>query len=45
MVSDANLAKINDEANLERVCLIGCGFSSGYEAAINTVKVNKHWVT
>ncbi|KAM6176412.1 all-trans-retinol dehydrogenase [NAD(+)] ADH4-like [Erethizon dorsatum] len=39
VVSDVNLAKIDDEANLERVCLIGCGFSSGYGAAINTAKV------
>ncbi|KAF7480680.1 all-trans-retinol dehydrogenase [NAD(+)] ADH4 [Marmota monax] len=39
VVSDVNLAKIDDDANLERVCLIGCGFSSGYGAAINTAKV------
>ncbi|XP_047423331.1 all-trans-retinol dehydrogenase [NAD(+)] ADH4 [Sciurus carolinensis] len=39
VVSDVNLAKIDDDANLERVCLFGCGFSSGYGAAINTAKV------
>lgn len=39
VVSEANLARIHDEANLERVCLIGCGFSSGYGAAINNAKV------
>ncbi|XP_008579196.1 PREDICTED: alcohol dehydrogenase 4 isoform X2 [Galeopterus variegatus] len=39
VVSDINLAKIDDDANLERVCLIGCGFSTGYGAAINTAKV------
>lgn len=39
VVSEANLARVDDEANLERVCLIGCGFSSGYGAAINTAKV------
>nr|XP_004661602.2 all-trans-retinol dehydrogenase [NAD(+)] ADH4 [Jaculus jaculus] len=39
VVSEANLAKIDDDANLERVCLIGCGFSSGYGAAINDAKV------
>nr|XP_020030487.1 alcohol dehydrogenase 4 isoform X2 [Castor canadensis] len=39
VVSDVNVAKIDDDANLERVCLIGCGFSSGYGAAINTAKV------
>lgn len=40
VVSEANLARVDDDANLERVCLIGCGFSSGYGAAINTAKVN-----
>ncbi|XP_036196275.1 all-trans-retinol dehydrogenase [NAD(+)] ADH4-like isoform X1 [Myotis myotis] len=39
VVSDTNLAKIDDDANLERVCLLGCGFSTGYGAAINTAKV------
>ncbi|XP_042135934.1 all-trans-retinol dehydrogenase [NAD(+)] ADH4 isoform X1 [Peromyscus maniculatus bairdii] len=39
VVSEANLARVDDDANLERVCLIGCGFSSGYGAAINTAKV------
>uniref|UniRef100_A0A667GFD3 Alcohol dehydrogenase 4 (class II), pi polypeptide n=2 Tax=Lynx canadensis TaxID=61383 RepID=A0A667GFD3_LYNCA len=39
VVSDINLAKIDDDANLERVCLLGCGFSTGYGAAINTAKV------
>lgn len=39
VVSDINLVKIDDDANLERVCLFGCGFSTGYGAAINTAKV------
>ncbi|PNI56586.1 ADH4 isoform 5 [Pan troglodytes] len=39
VVSDINLAKIDDDANLERVCLLGCGFSTGYGAAINNAKV------
>ncbi|XP_076998863.1 all-trans-retinol dehydrogenase [NAD(+)] ADH4 isoform X2 [Tamandua tetradactyla] len=39
VVSDINLAKIDDDANLEKVCLLGCGFSTGYGAAINTAKV------
>ncbi|XP_073896303.1 all-trans-retinol dehydrogenase [NAD(+)] ADH4 isoform X4 [Macaca fascicularis] len=38
VVSDTNLAKIDDDANLERVCLLGCGFSTGYGAAINNAK-------
>lgn len=40
VVKDINLAKIDDDANLKRVCLIGCGFSTGYGAAINDAKVN-----
>lgn len=39
VVSDINLAKVDDDANLKKVCLIGCGFSTGYGAAINTAKV------
>ncbi|XP_053410334.1 all-trans-retinol dehydrogenase [NAD(+)] ADH4 isoform X2 [Nycticebus coucang] len=39
VVSDTNLAKIDDDANLQRVCLLGCGFSTGYGAAINNAKV------
>ncbi|XP_058403540.1 all-trans-retinol dehydrogenase [NAD(+)] ADH4 [Diceros bicornis minor] len=39
VVSDKNLAKIDDDANLERVCLLGCGFSTGYGAALNNAKV------
>nr|XP_019596703.1 PREDICTED: alcohol dehydrogenase 4 isoform X1 [Rhinolophus sinicus] len=38
VVSDTNLAKIDDDANLEKVCLLGCGFSTGYGAAINIAK-------
>lgn len=39
VVSDVNLAKIDDDANLERVCLLGCGFSTGYGAVLNNAKV------
>ena len=39
VVSDVNLAKLEDDANLERVCLLGCGFSTGYGAVINNAKV------
>ncbi|KAI5937817.1 all-trans-retinol dehydrogenase [NAD(+)] ADH4 isoform X1 [Manis javanica] len=39
VVSDINLAKVDDDANLKKICLIGCGFSTGYGAAINTAKV------
>ncbi|NP_001302599.1 all-trans-retinol dehydrogenase [NAD(+)] ADH4 [Sus scrofa] len=39
VVSDVNLVKIDDDANLERVCLLGCAFSTGYGAVVNTAKV------
>ena len=35
------IAKINPAAPLEKVCLLGCGISTGYGAALNTAKV---WV-
>ncbi|KAM9330498.1 alcohol dehydrogenase 1-like [Gastrophryne carolinensis] len=31
--------KIDPRANLDEVCLIGCGFSTGYGTVINTAKV------
>ncbi|XP_062383440.1 alcohol dehydrogenase 1-like isoform X4 [Sardina pilchardus] len=33
------VAKISDDARLDRVCLLGCGISTGYGAAINTAQV------
>ncbi|XP_058522688.1 alcohol dehydrogenase class-2 isozyme 2 [Ochotona princeps] len=39
VIKDINLVKIDDDANLQRVFLIGCGFSTGYGAAINDSKV------
>ncbi|KAM5191517.1 uncharacterized protein ACMZJ9_022920 [Mantella aurantiaca] len=33
------VAKIDDEAPMERACLFGCGFPTGYGAAVNTAKV------
>ncbi|XP_063773878.1 all-trans-retinol dehydrogenase [NAD(+)] ADH4-like [Pseudophryne corroboree] len=37
--AETSVAKIDDAAPLDKVCLIGCGFSTGYGAAINTAKV------
>nr|P25406.2 RecName: Full=Alcohol dehydrogenase 1B; AltName: Full=Alcohol dehydrogenase I-B; Short=ADH IB [Saara hardwickii] len=34
-----SVVKIDASAPLEKVCLIGCGFSTGYGAAINSAKV------
>ncbi|XP_010978913.3 all-trans-retinol dehydrogenase [NAD(+)] ADH4 [Camelus dromedarius] len=39
VVSDTNLVKVDDDANLERVCLLGCAFSTGYGAVVNVAKV------
>ncbi|KAM9476753.1 alcohol dehydrogenase 1-like [Clarias gariepinus] len=39
VVNQIALAKIHDNARLDRVCLLGCGITTGYGAAINTAKV------
>lgn len=40
VVAAISLAKINKEAPLEKVCLLGCSISTGYGAALNTAKVS-----
>lgn len=40
VVADISLAKVNETAPLEKVCLLGCGIPTGYGAALNTAKVN-----
>lgn len=39
VVADISLAKIDRSAPLDKVCLLGCGISTGYGAALNTAKV------
>lgn len=39
VVADISLAKVNERAPLDKVCLLGCGISTGYGAALNTAKV------
>lgn len=39
VVHETSLAKIDAAAPLEKVCLVGCGFSTGYGAAVQTAKV------
>nr|XP_012308222.1 alcohol dehydrogenase class 4 mu/sigma chain isoform X1 [Aotus nancymaae] len=39
VVDESSVAKIDDTAPPEKVCLIGCGFSTGYGAAVKTGKV------
>lgn len=41
VVADISLAKVSDAAPLDKVCLLGCGISTGYGAALNTAKVEK----
>ncbi|XP_072251365.1 alcohol dehydrogenase class-3-like isoform X2 [Leuresthes tenuis] len=41
VVPDTSLAKIRSDAPLDKVCLLGCGVSTGYGAAIKTGKVEK----
>lgn len=40
VVHESAVAKIDSAAPLDKVCLIGCGFSTGYGAALQTAKVN-----
>ncbi|CAH1795382.1 unnamed protein product [Owenia fusiformis] len=39
VVAEISVAKVNEKAPLDKVCLLGCGISTGYGAAINTAKV------
>jgi len=41
VVAEISLAKVNETAPLNKVCLLGCGISTGYGAALNTAKVEK----
>ncbi|XP_028445084.1 alcohol dehydrogenase class-3-like [Perca flavescens] len=41
VVPDTSLAKIRSDAPLDKVCLLGCGVSTGYGAVLNTGKVEK----
>ncbi|XP_040274130.1 alcohol dehydrogenase 1-like [Bufo bufo] len=39
VVDDIVVAKIHQDAPLDKVCLFGCSFSTGYGSAVNTAKV------
>nr|XP_060635180.1 alcohol dehydrogenase 1-like isoform X3 [Anolis sagrei ordinatus] len=39
VVPVVSIAKISNDAPLDKVCLFGCGFSTGYGAAINNAQV------
>ncbi len=41
VLPDISLAKVNKEAPLEEVCLLGCGVTTGIGAVLNTAKVEE----
>ncbi|OCT97734.1 alcohol dehydrogenase 1 [Xenopus laevis] len=41
VLDEMAVAKIQDDAPLDKVCLISCGFSTGYGSALNTAKVKQ----
>ncbi|VDM46146.1 unnamed protein product [Toxocara canis] len=41
VVADISVCKVTDKAPLDKVCLLGCGISTGYGAVLNTCKVEK----
>lgn len=41
VVPEISVAKINSKADPSRVCLLGCGITTGYGAVVNTAKVEK----
>ncbi|XP_055290873.1 alcohol dehydrogenase S chain-like [Moschus berezovskii] len=41
VVNEMSVAKIHEDAPLEKVCLIGCGFSTGYGSAVKVAKVTQ----
>ncbi|XP_053362125.1 alcohol dehydrogenase class-3-like [Clarias gariepinus] len=41
VVPEYNVAKIDRDAPLDKVCLLGCGVATGYGAAVNIAKVER----
>ncbi|XP_022438116.1 alcohol dehydrogenase 1C isoform X2 [Delphinapterus leucas] len=41
VVDEISVAKIDADSPLEKVCLIGCGFSTGYGSAVKVAKVTQ----
>jgi S-(hydroxymethyl)glutathione dehydrogenase/alcohol dehydrogenase len=39
VVAEISVAKVDSAAPLDKICLLGCGISTGYGAALNTAKV------
>ncbi|SMG66896.1 S-(hydroxymethyl)glutathione dehydrogenase/class III alcohol dehydrogenase, partial [methanotrophic bacterial endosymbiont of Bathymodiolus sp.] len=41
VIAEISLAKVNPEAPLDKVCLLGCGVTTGIGAVLNTAKVEE----
>ena len=41
VIAEISLVKINSQAPLEKVCLLGCGVTTGIGAVLNTARVEK----
>lgn len=39
VVADISLCKVDSNASFDKICLLGCGVSTGFGAALNTAKV------
>ncbi|XP_015380036.1 PREDICTED: alcohol dehydrogenase class-3 [Diuraphis noxia] len=39
VVADISLCKVDSTASFDKICLLGCGVSTGFGAALNTAKV------
>lgn len=40
VVHEVSVAKISEKAPLDKVCLLGCGVTTGLGAVLNTAKVH-----
>lgn len=38
---EISLARVNPSASLRKICLLGCGITTGYGAAIRTAQVEE----
>lgn len=41
VIAEISLVKVNDKAPLDKVCLLGCGVTTGIGAVLNTAKVEE----
>ncbi|EFA84201.1 zinc-containing alcohol dehydrogenase [Heterostelium album PN500] len=41
VVAEISIAKVRKDAPLDKVCLLGCGITTGYGAVVNTAKVEE----